>query len=122
MTGPSARGSENGIPSSIRSAPDSTYASATASPVPRSGNPPIMYGIRAARSCSRAGANAAEILSTPAAGVAPPSVAIERPRALQDLGQVLVPAPAETQDVVAVGVAIVAEQPCDRVRRLQRRG
>src|SRR5829696_9028951 len=120
MTGPSASGSEKGTPSSIRSAPASTYASATASAVSRFGNPPIMYGISAVPS-SRAAAKASAIRAGPVAAGAVRSIAIERPRALQDLGEVLVPAPAETQDVVTVGVVIVVEQPRDRVRGLQRR-
>ena len=49
IIGPSASGSENGTPSSTRSAPASTYAAATAAEVSSSGKPPIMYGISAAR-------------------------------------------------------------------------
>ena len=47
ITGPSAVGSENGIPSSIRSAPASAIAHTSFSVVSRSGSPQVKNGINA---------------------------------------------------------------------------
>ena len=47
MTGPSAVGSENGIPSSIRSAPASTIAYTTSSVTSSDGSPHVTNGINA---------------------------------------------------------------------------
>src|SRR5699024_1611031 len=47
MTGPSAVGSENGIPSSISAAPASSMAYTSFSVVSRSGSPQVMKGINA---------------------------------------------------------------------------
>ena len=47
ITGPSAVGSENGIPSSIRSAPFSTAARTTFAVVSRSGSPQVTNAINA---------------------------------------------------------------------------
>ena len=58
MVGPSAIGSENGIPISSRSAPPSTQASAIAFDVARSGSPPITYVTSAASPRARQRANA----------------------------------------------------------------
>src|SRR4051812_36779650 len=119
MTGPSASGSENGTPSSTRSAPESAYASATANEVSMSGNPPIMYGMSAARPSRRARSNAPLMSSAPGASIS----AIELAEARHRLRQVLVPPAAQTHDVVAVsgiGRAGGAEEPRDGVRRLER--
>ena len=61
MTGPSASGSENGTPSSTRSAPASAQARPIATEASRSGKPPIRYGISAARPADAS--NAAAIRS-----------------------------------------------------------
>ena len=58
MTGPSASGSENGIPSSNRSAPASAYAWPIAFDASMSGKPPMRYGISAARLPEDANASA----------------------------------------------------------------
>ena len=47
MTGPSAMGSENGIPSSIRSAPASAMALTRPSVVSMSGSPQVTNGMNA---------------------------------------------------------------------------
>ena len=50
ITGPSAMGSENGIPSSIASAPAATSLCIIATVIDGSGSPAVMNGINAARS------------------------------------------------------------------------
>src|SRR5690349_21021350 len=107
ITGPSASGSENGTPSSTRSAPASAYASPTAAEASSVGNPPIRYGISAARPL--AAANAAEMLSVPDA----------KPR--EHLREVLVPAAGEADQVERVGWCLGREHPRHRVRGLERR-
>src|SRR4051794_6881462 len=112
ITGPSASGSENGTPSSTRSAPPSAYASPIARDVARSGNPPIRYGIRAARLPDPA--NAAAIRSTPALRDAPTALIASAPagshrrrrssddapsRPREHLGEVLVAATGAADDV-----------------------
>lgn len=47
ITGPSAIGSENGMPSSTRSAPSSAMATTSSSVVPRSGSPTVTNGMKA---------------------------------------------------------------------------
>ncbi len=49
MTGPSAMGSENGIPSSIRSAPAAAMARTSFSVVSMSGSPQVTKGMNALR-------------------------------------------------------------------------
>src|SRR5215813_7734503 len=100
ITGPSASGSENGTPSSRRSAPASMQASPTAREASTSGKPPIRYGMRAAlRPCE---AKAAAILSL-------------KP---EHLGEILVTAAGQRDQVRAR--PLVRERPRDRVRRLER--
>src|SRR4051794_39122149 len=117
MTGPSASGSENGTPSSTRSAPDSAYASAIAREVLRSGKPPIMYGIRAALPSLRATSKACLIRPTPAVTVS----VIKRFEPRDRLGQVFVPAPAQANQVKTRGIVSsrVRQKPCDDVRGLE---
>src|SRR3954454_4669058 len=117
MTGPSASGSENGTPSSTRSAPDSAYASAMAREVSRSGKPPIMYGIRAALPSLRATSKACLIRPTPAATIS--VIKFFEPR--DRLGQVFVPAPAQANQVKTRGIVSsrVRQKPCDDVRGLE---
>src|SRR5437588_2754443 len=108
ITGPSASGSENGTPSSIRSAPDSAYPSPIRRDVSRSGKPPIRYGISAARRPSAlAEANASAIRSSPL-------------NELQRFLEVLVP-PSRQTDQVELRVDVRAEHPGDCVRALERR-
>src|SRR3954471_17577448 len=133
ITGPSASGSENGTPSSTRSAPPSAYASPIARDVARSGNPPIRYGIRAARLPDPA--NAAAIRSTPALRDAPTALIASGPagsrqgrrssndaqsRAGEHLGEVLV-APPRAADDVEPRLGIGQERVVQRVGRLERR-
>ena len=47
MTGPSAVGSEKGMPSSMRSAPFAAMARTAAAVVSRSGSPQVMKGMNA---------------------------------------------------------------------------
>src|SRR2546430_2432694 len=61
MTGPSAIGSENGNPTSIRFAPPRSSAASNARVVLRSGNPAAMNGIRAICPRSRSCANVCAI-------------------------------------------------------------
>src|SRR4051812_3013230 len=91
-TGPSASGSENGMPSSTRAAPPSAYAWPIAREVSRSGKPPIRYGISAAR--PGAPANASAIRCAPATG-AVGSVVSTR----EHLGEVLVAAARAAHEV-----------------------
>src|SRR3954454_12414690 len=111
MTGPSASGSENGTPSSTRSAPASAYARPIAIDRSRSGKPPIRYGISAARPL--AAANAAAIRATP--------VSVADTKLREHLREVLVAAPGEADQVERVRPGVRAEDPCDGVRGLQRR-
>src|SRR4051794_16659002 len=111
MTGPSASGSENGTPSSTRSAPASAQARPIASERSRSGNPPIRYGIRAAR--PGAAAKAAAILSTP--------VSVADAKLREHLREVLVSAAGEADQVQRVRLRFGAEHPRDGVGGLQRR-
>src|SRR3954453_9878421 len=123
MTGPSASGSENGTPSSTRSAPDSAYASAIALEVSRSGKPPIMYGIRADRPSLRAASNACLIRPTPAATAS--VIQLFEPR--DRLRQVLIPAPTQTNEVESlrrirnVSGGFGGQQPRDHVGGLEGR-
>src|SRR3954452_22368003 len=110
-TGPSASGSENGMPSSTRSAPPSAYACPIAREVSRSGKPPIRYGISAAR--PDAPAKAAAIRCAPATGAR--SAVSTR----EHLGEVLVPA-ARAAHEVDRGVPR-AHRVVQGVRGLQRR-
>src|SRR5256714_13605724 len=101
MTGPSASGSEYGTPSSSRSAPLSRHASPMARERSRVGKPPMRYGMSAA------------LLPCPANACA------MRSGPLKDLGEVLVAAPRQADQVeVALGLL---EQPGHRVRGLERR-
>src|SRR3954453_12944643 len=101
ITGPSASGSENGTPSSSRSAPASMQASPTARGGSRSGNPPIRYGMRAA--CRPCEAKAAAMRSV-------------KP---EHLGQVFVSTARQRDQVRARAGG--GECPGDRVRGLERR-
>src|SRR4051794_22497654 len=101
MTGPSASGSEYGTPSSSRSPPWSRHASPIAREPSSDGKPPIRYGMSAA--CLPWPAKAAAMRSVPG----------------KDLGEVLVPA-ARQADQVEIALGLL-EHPRDRVRRLQRR-
>src|SRR5436190_7484636 len=139
ITGPSASGSENGTPSSIRSAPASTYASATAIAARASGKPPMRYGISAARRSPRAKAKAREMRSAPPPVWPPTSAPPESPSlrsgievtdARHYFRQILVSATAEADQVVAGrsrpggrrrGDGRVGEEPRDRVSRLEGR-
>src|SRR5919202_754253 len=56
MTGPSARGSEKGTPSSTRSAPASAYASPIRTDSSAVGKPPMRYGMSVALPLAGAGA------------------------------------------------------------------
>src|SRR4051794_19374721 len=85
-----------------------------ASEVSWSGKQPIMYGINAARPSARAASKAASTFSSPASAVTSAT------GLLQNLCQILVPSPGETDDVVAIAVAVL-QQPGDRVGGLQRR-
>src|ERR671935_1359499 len=107
ITGPSASGSENGTPSSITSAPASAQASPMAVEAFRFGNPPIMYGISAAR--PSAALNAAAMRSVPEAKLG------------KNLREVLVPAAGEADQVERVRRCIALQRPRDRVRGLERR-
>src|SRR5262245_10832762 len=78
-----------------------------------------MYGISAARFSLRASSNARAILSTPVA-CAVSSVAISGSNPVKDLGQILVTPAAQRQDVEPGDVRGPFQQPCDRVRRLER--
>src|SRR5439155_19668283 len=49
MVGPSARGSENGTPTSMKSAPAPATTRSASSEMSGVGNPAVRYGIRAAR-------------------------------------------------------------------------
>src|SRR3954464_8405148 len=111
ITGPSASGSENGTPSSTRSAPWSAQARPIATEVSTSGKPPIRYGISAAR--PGAAANAAAIRAWPV------SVADTQPG--KHLREVLVPAAGEADQVQRVRVSVRLQHPRDRVRGLERR-
>src|SRR3712207_4361866 len=104
MTGPSASGSENGTPSSTRSAPFSAQAAPIATVASRSGNPPIRYGMSAAR--PGAAAKAAPKLSVPGA------------KPVQDLPQILFAAAGQAHQVERVGGL---QRPRDGVRGLERR-
>src|SRR6266704_5626631 len=53
MVGPSASGSENGTPTSTRSAPAAATRCNASSDAAAVGNPPVRYGISAARRASR---------------------------------------------------------------------
>src|SRR4051795_6943971 len=88
ITGPSASGSENGTPSSTRSAPASAHASPIAADASRLGDPPIRYGISAARPF--AAANAAARLSVPDTKLG------------ERLREVLVPAAGQADEVERV--------------------
>src|SRR5690348_9477660 len=128
ITGPSASGSLNGTPSSIRSAPASAYAMPTATEVSASGNPPIRYGISAAR--PDAALNAAAMRARPVSATAvtrrpwrrlrrrPPSRVPAQLR--EDFFEVLVAAPGQAHEVELARLAR-REQPGDRVRGLERR-
>src|SRR5919201_5906025 len=105
ITGPSASGSENGTPSSIRSAPASAQARPIAIEVRRSGKPPIMYGISAAR--PGAALNAAAMRSVPDS------------KLREHLREVLVPAAGEADQVERVRTGVARERPCHRVRGLE---
>src|SRR3954469_13125639 len=107
ITGPSASGSENGTPSSTRSAPASAYASPIAADASRLGNPPIRYGISAARPF--AAANAALMLSVPDA------------KPGEHLREVLVPAAGEADQVERGRRRVRGQHPRHRVRGLERR-
>src|SRR5690242_15329557 len=89
------------MPSSSRSAPASAHASPTASEVSRSGKPPIRYGISAARRPWEA--KAAAILS------------LKR----EHLVEVLVAAAGEGDEIRPR--PRVRQDPCQRVRGLERR-
>src|SRR4051812_40769005 len=108
MTGPSASGSENGMPSSSRSAPASTQARPTSRDSSMLGKPPMRYGMSAARlpwdrnaSAMRAPATAGSL-------------------ATKHLCEVLV-ASAGQGDEVQGARTRVREQPRERVRGLERR-
>src|SRR3954451_11993623 len=133
ITGPSASGSENGMPNSTRSAPPSAYASPIARDVATSGKPPIRYGISAARLPDSA--NAAAIRSTPAFRDAPTALIASGPvggrrrrrsshdaqsRAGEPLGEVLV-APPRAADDVEPRLGVGQERVVQRVGRLERR-
>src|SRR5437588_6666654 len=122
ITGPSASGSENGMPSSSRLPPASTHARAISNEVLRSGKPPIRYGIRAARRPSaRAEANASEIRSTPLTASAPlgsrfgPAFFAEQS---ERLGQILVASPREADEVKLACAS--REHPGDGMSALER--
>src|SRR3954451_7979323 len=133
ITGPSASGSENGMPNSTRSAPPSAYASPIARDVATSGKPPIRYGISAARLPDSA--NAAAIRSTPAFRDAQTALIASGPaggrrgrrsshdarsRAGEHLGEVLV-APPRAADHVEARLGAGQERVVQRVGRLERR-
>src|SRR3954447_13108949 len=101
MTGPSARGSEYGTPSSSRSAPLSMYASPMAREASSEGKPPIRYGMSAAALPWPAKASA--MRSAPG----------------KDLGEVLVPAARQADEIEVAGRLL--EDPGDRVGGLERR-
>src|SRR3954447_648112 len=129
-TGPSASGSENGTPSSTRSAPPSAYASPIARDISTSGKPPMRYGISAARLPEPA--NAAAMRSTPAFEAAAVLIAStpfggrprrrssndaqSRPR--EHLGEVLVAAPGAADHVA--GAVGWKQREVQRVRGLER--
>src|SRR5918999_624095 len=104
---PAASGSENGTPSSSRSAPASAHAAPIATVAPRSGKPPIRYGISAAR--PGAAAQAAARLSVPEAKLG------------KDLREILVAAAGEADEVERVGAGVVPQRPRQRMRGLERR-
>src|SRR5438874_5636228 len=109
ITGPSASGSENGTPSSSRSAPASAHASPTRRDSSMLGKPPIRYGISAARlPCERNASAIAVPLATAGLPVT------------EHLCEVLVAA-ARQRHEVELRPARVREEPRDRVRGLERR-
>src|SRR5215211_896529 len=75
----------------------------------------MRYGMRAARPSERAAAKAAPIRASPVTFAS----AVELIEELRHLGQVLVAAARETNDVEAVHGGVLREQPCDRVRWLE---
>src|SRR4051812_20692468 len=102
MTGPSARGSENGTPNSTRSAPASAHAIPMSRDASSEGKPPIRYGISAA--VLPWSANAAASRSGPT----------------EDLRQVLVAPPGERHEVER-RLLRMGKDPRQRVRRLEGR-
>src|SRR5215831_6794054 len=57
MTGPSAMGSENGTPSSIKSAPALSSAKTSSRVISMPGSPAVMYGMKAFRRLPRSSSN-----------------------------------------------------------------
>src|SRR5450755_2118891 len=91
MTGPSAMGSENGTPSSIRSAPAAVNARISGTVCASEGSPTVMYGISAARPAARSLAKVASIRligrEPHHADAKAPATSTSRPRRLVPLGE-----------------------------------
>ena len=81
MTGPSARGSEYGTPSSRMSAPLASAATSASAVASRLGSPAHRYGITAHRPSSLSAENAADTLPSVAAAAAAAAAAPRRARA-----------------------------------------
>src|SRR3954467_12265110 len=112
ITGPSASGSEYGMPTSSRSAPPSAHAIPIARDPAASGNPPIRYGIRAARRPS----------ARTASNVARMRPLTRSPEQRERFGEVLVAAAGEADEVERVLALVrVREHPRQRVGGLERR-
>ena len=76
ITGPSAIGSENGTPSSMRSAPASTMACITGTVASGVGSPAVTNGMRAVRCCAFSAANRPAMRLACNKTVPPPSTAL----------------------------------------------
>src|SRR5215831_16480475 len=138
MIGPSAIGSENGRPSSMRSAPDCSSASISATVRSTSGWPAVMYGTSARRPAARSSARrrsmrfavsygAPRRRSTVSGEVVEDSNTISMRSRSQDihfthLRYVLVSAPADTEQyhVIFGPASSLRGDPAHGVRRLQR--
>src|SRR5271163_3180298 len=92
LAGPSAIGSENGTPSSIRSAPRASSSSTSRRVVSRSGSPATMNGISAASPRARRSRNLRFILPAPAMSLH------RHPEGLGDRAHILVAAAGQIHD------------------------
>src|SRR4051794_39721424 len=107
MTGPSASGSENGTPSSTRSAPPSAYAKPTSLEPSIVGKPPMRYGMSAARPGASANARPMASVSVAATG--------------QHLREVLVAPARAAQEIHRRAPAVLVDGVVQCVGRLERR-
>src|SRR5438105_1029013 len=124
MTGPSAIGSENGMPSSIASAPARSNSSTIRGVVPTSGSPHVTYATAPQRSSLRRCLKRRLTRFIVISGRSLDSLRSLGNAALErgDLRNVLVAAPAQIRDhdCVSFDASAESQQPSERMRRLER--